>query len=59
MAATKAVAADEDDFHVFKRKQMKVERAIKASEKAAFRVKQQAVSSRPTDSKVKPKVVAF
>ncbi|KAH7108027.1 hypothetical protein BKA62DRAFT_4092 [Auriculariales sp. MPI-PUGE-AT-0066] len=62
MAATKSVAADEDDFHVFKRKQMRVERAIKVSDKAASKAKQSSSTtsqSQPAASKSKAKVVAF
>ncbi|KZV93406.1 hypothetical protein EXIGLDRAFT_44485 [Exidia glandulosa HHB12029] len=67
MAAERAKAnPDEDDFHVFKRKQMRVEKAIVAEDKQQQK-KQQQQSSRPSKpipstsrpSKPKPKVVAF
>ena len=58
MAATKKVAADEDDFHVFKRKQMRVERALKDTDKREKR-KAAAPAAVSVAAKPKPKVVAF
>lgn len=48
---------DEDDFHTFKRKQMRVEKAIKAEDKL---LKHSAASApAPQKAKAKAKVVAF
>ncbi|EJD52819.1 hypothetical protein AURDEDRAFT_181338 [Auricularia subglabra TFB-10046 SS5] len=55
----KALNPDEDDFHAFKRKQMRVEKALKVEEKLTKRASSANVASIPQPPKPKAKVVSF